>query len=143
MFASQVAQYNTESVLGGPSGARDRFDPAHPFYRALAELVHMRQSTPALWGGATLVRARSGEAGLFAVSRFDPADGAEVLAVFNTSSAPITAQVEVEVVSTRFKTLTGACPAQSSAPGSVRITLPAFGYAICAANHPATKDPRP
>ena len=139
MFASKVAQYNEEPVLGGPGGSHDRFDPAHPFYRAFAELVRIRRATPALWGGSTLVRARSGKPGLFAVSRFDPADGHEVLAVFNTSGAPITAHVEVETASTRFDNLAGACPAASSAPGSAMIHLPAFGYAICAAT---TKDPR-
>ncbi len=145
-FASRVEQYATEPVLGGPAGARERFDPAHPFYRTIAQLAAIRRTSPALWGGTSLVRARSTAAGLFAVSRFDPASGREVLAIFNTSAAPLSAHVEVEAASTRFTSLVGPCPTSAAAPASIAITLPAFGYAICAANPPApasTKAPRP
>ncbi|MFX7690391.1 hypothetical protein ABTJ45_20405, partial [Acinetobacter baumannii] len=67
------------------------------------------------------------------VSRFDPASGAEVLVAFNTSAAPITRQVEVGVGSTAFAPLVGQCAASASAPGSVTVTLPAFGYVACVA----------
>ena len=133
MFASQVAQYNAEPVLGGPGGSRDRFAPAHPLYRAIADLTRTRREHAALREGRQVVRARSTTPGLFAVSRFDPADGHEVLAVFNTATAPLTANVEVDVASARFKGLIGGCPALATAPGSLRISLPALGYAICEA----------
>ena len=135
-------------MLGGPAGARDRFDPAHPFYATFAELAKIRRATPALWGGTSLVRARTEGAGLFAVSRFDPVNGREVLALFNTSAAPLAAHVEVDPASARFTSLVGPCPTHAAAPGSVSITLPAFGYALCAASPSApvpvsAKAPKP
>ena len=88
---------------------------------------------PALTRGRTLVRARGDKPGLFAVSRFDPVTGAEMLLAYNTSAKPLTSAIQVETRSTRFDTLAGACAARATAPGSVTLTIPAFGYAVCAA----------
>jgi glycosidase len=131
MFASAVAEYN-DGAMVGPAAA-DRFTRTHPLYREIAQLARVRRAMPALWGGATRLRAYDEKPGLFAVSRFDPATGAEVLVAFNTSDRAITAQVAVEPGSLRFSALAGACPDAASAPGSVGLTLPAFGYAVCAA----------
>jgi hypothetical protein len=80
-----------------------------------------------------LTRSSSQKAGLFAVSRFDPDTGKEVLIAFNTSTQAITQNVVVEVDSRNFTALAGQCAPQASAPGSIRITLPPLGYAVCAA----------
>ncbi|MBS0254038.1 MAG: alpha-amylase [Proteobacteria bacterium] len=137
LFASQVAQYNAEEVPGGPAGSRDRFDRAHPLYRMIADLARLRRGSPALRQGRQVVRARSTEPGLFAVSRFDPATGAEVLVAFNTATRPLTAQIEVETASLRFATLAGTCPASAAAPGSATLVLPPLSFAVCAAQPPA------
>ena len=51
-----------------------------------------------------------------------------------TADAPVARQVQVETRSATFRTLAGqGCAARASAPGSVTITLPALGYAVCAA----------
>ena len=50
---------------------------------------------------------------------------------FDTSAAAA-AQVEEDVASTRFHGLAGTCPARASAPGSVAVSLPAVGDAVCA-----------
>ncbi|MES2303483.1 MAG: hypothetical protein V4521_15650, partial [Pseudomonadota bacterium] len=34
----------------------------------------------------------------------------------------------------RLESLSGQCPAAVIAPGSVRVTLPAFGWMVCRAN---------
>ena len=134
MFASKVASYNAEKLIGTiATTATANFNPAHPLYRAIADLTRIRTATAALRQGRQVVRAAGTAPGLFAVSRFDPRDGHEVLAAFNTSTQPITAQIEVEVASSRFSALSGPCAAAASAPGSVKITLPALGYAICEA----------
>jgi hypothetical protein len=132
MFASQVAEYNHQPLVG--PAAADRFTTTHPLYREIATLARLRRATPALWGGATRLRAYSDKPGLFAVSRFDPKTGAEVLLAFNTSDQPLTAAVAVEPNASSFTTLAGACPATVTAPGTASISLPAFGYAICAAS---------
>ena len=60
--------------------------------------------------------------------------GKEVLLLFNTSTQQITRNVVVEVGSRRFSALAGQCATEASAPGSIRVTLPALGYAACAAD---------
>jgi glycosidase len=132
MFASRVATYNEERLLGTSSTtAQSNFNPDHPLYREIAELARIRTSHRALTRGLQLVRYSSDKPGLFAVSRFDPRDGREMLLLFNTSTQPVEQNVVVEVTSDRFTTLAGNCPLRASAPGSVRITLPPLGYAVC------------
>jgi glycosidase len=132
MFASRVATYNEDKLLGtNATTAQSNFDTNHPIYREIAKLAHIRTSNPALTRGRQVLRFASEKPGLFAVSRFDPADGHEVLLVFNTSTQPIEQNVRVETASSKFTTLAGACPATSVAPGSVQIMLPPLSYAVC------------
>ena len=132
MFASQVATYNEDKLLGiAATTAQPNFNPDHPLYREIAELAHIRTSHPALTRGDQRIRFASDKPGLFAVSRFDPASGREMLLLFNTSTAPLDQNVRVETRSTQFTTLAGTCPASASAPGSVRVNLPPLGYAVC------------
>ena len=69
--------------------------------------------------------------GLFAVSRFEPGTGREMLLMFNTSTEPLRQNVRIETRSTRFETLAGSCPQSDSAPGSITIEIPPLGYAVC------------
>lgn len=134
MFPSQVAVYNDNDLIGtNATTAQANFDTTHPLYRLIAELSAVRRATPALTGGLQKIRAASEKPGLLAISRFDPQTGQEVLLAFNTSNQPISTQVEVDPKSLSFTALAGPCPVQASAPGSLSITLPAFGYAVCAA----------
>ena len=134
MFPSKVAIYNDNKLLGTTKTTADsNFDTAHPLYAEIARLAAVRKATPALSRGRQVTRAYDEEPGLFAVSRFDPATGAELLVAFNTSGAPITRQVEVDVGSTAFTALVGQCAARATAPGSVTVTVPPFGYVACAA----------
>ena len=121
-------------MIGTPTTtATPHFGTDHPLFRAIAELARARSATPALRRGQQIVRARSTIPGVFAVSRIDPDDGHEVLVAFNTATTPITAQIEVNVQTTRLAPLIGTCPLAANAPGSVRITLPALGYVVCEA----------
>ena len=132
MFASQVATYNEDRLLGtSATTAQANFNPQHPMYREIAELARIRTSHRALTRGDQLIRFSSDKPGLFAVSRFDPASGREMLLLFNTSTAPVDQNIRVETRSSRFTTLAGTCPASASAPGSVHVTLPPLGYAVC------------
>jgi neopullulanase len=135
MFASRVAAYNDNDLVGtDATTAAANFDTGHPLYRQIAQLSAVRRSTPALTGGRTVVRSFSDRPGLFAVSRFDPATGREVLLAFNTASTPVARAVVIETASSRFTALAGQCPLAASAPGSVVITLPSLGFAVCAAS---------
>ncbi|MGW8204927.1 alpha-amylase family glycosyl hydrolase (plasmid) [Sphingomonas bisphenolicum] len=136
MFASHVAEYNADRLVGTASTtATDNFRTDHPLYRAIAHLAKIRRDTPALSRGATLLRASSDKPGLFAVSRIDPDTGREIVVAFNTSAAPLSGHIAVDPASGGFTSLAGACPAAAQAPGSLALSLPAFGYAVCAA-HP-------
>lgn len=132
MFPSKVASYNDNKLIGTNSTtAQSNFDPTHPLYREISKLAHIRTSHRALTRGLQVIRFADDKPGLFAVSRFDPDNGREMLLLFNTSTAPIRQKVRVETRSTRFDALAGTCPQAAAAPGSVAIELPPLGYAVC------------
>ena len=134
MFPSKVASYNDNRLLGTTRTTADsNFDTDHPLYREIATLARIRTAHAALRRGRQVVRFAGDKPGLFAVSRFDPDNGREMLLLYNTSTAPIAANVEVDVRSTGFTALAGDCPVQATRPGSVAVKLPALGYAVCAA----------
>ena len=132
MFPSLVPSYNEESLIGTrATTAHANFDTSHPLYKAIAELARIRTSHPALTRGLQVIRYSSTKPGLFAVSRFEPGTGREMLLLFNTSNAPLHQNVRVETRSKEFDVLAGICPLTAQAPGSVEIELPAFGYSVC------------
>ena len=132
MFPSKTAVYNDNDLIGTDATTADsNFDTAHPLYRLIAEFSAIRKAHPAFTRGRQEVRHYEQEAGIFAASRFDPGDGAEYLAVFNTTAAPRSANVLVGYDARAFETLAGSCPAAPKAPGSAPFTLPAFGWAVC------------
>jgi glycosidase len=132
MFASRVATYNEDKLLGtSATTAQANFNPDHPLYREIAQLARIRTSHRALTRGRQVVRYSQDKPGLFAAARFDPASGREMLLLFNTSTSPVRQNVRVETRSARFDTLAGSCPATASAPGTVSIELPPLGYAVC------------
>ena len=134
MFPSKVAVYNDNDLIGtDATTAQSNFDPAHPLYRHIAALVDVRQSTPALQSGLTRIRHFSDKPGLLVVSRFDPKTGREVVLAYNTSAQVVTNTVAIEPASLNFAPLAGQCPVEANAPGSVTVTLPPFGFAVCAA----------
>lgn len=132
MFASKVASYNDQKLLGTAStNAQANFNPGHPLYREIARLARVRTSHPALTRGLQLIRYAQDKPGLFAVSRFDPVAGNEILLLFNSSTSRVTQNVRVETRSARFESLAGNCPSSAFAPGSVAVDLPSLSYAIC------------
>jgi glycosidase len=132
MFASRVATYNEDSLIGSRSTtAQANFNPRHPLYAEIAALAHIRTAHSALTRGLQLIRYSSDKPGLFAVSRFEPGTAREMLLLFNTSNAPIRQRVRVETRSTAFDALAGPCPLAADAPGSVAVELPPLGFAVC------------
>jgi glycosidase len=132
MFASQVATYNEDKLLGtSATTAQANFNSEHPLYREIAALARIRTGYRALTRGRQVVRYAQDKPGLFAVSRFDPASGREVLLLFNTSTSAIRQNVVVETRSSHFETLAGTCPITASAPGSVAAELAPLAYAVC------------
>jgi hypothetical protein len=95
----------------------------------IRELSDMRKNSDVLRRGSTVFRAGSETPGILAFSRL--LGDREVLVVANTSTKPIEANVLVETSSQRFTALIANCPVAASAPGSIRVSLPALGYAVC------------
>lgn len=132
MFPSQTAEYNDNDLIGTDATTADsNFDTDHPLYRLIAEFSAIRRAHPALTRGRQQIRHYEQTPGLFAAARFDPDDGTEYLAVFNTTGQPRSANIWVNYEARSFEALAGDCPAQVTAPGSAAFTLPAFGWAIC------------
>ncbi len=135
MFPSLTAEYNDNVLIGtDATTAESNFDTAHPLYRLIAEFSAIRRAHPALTRGRQVIRHYEQEPGLFAAARFDPDDGTEYLAVFNTSSEQRFANIWVNYDARELETLAGDCPSVVSAPGSAAFTLPAFGWAVCRLN---------
>ena len=135
MFASQTEEYNDNRLIGTDATTADsNFDATHPLYRLIAEFSAIRRAHPALTRGRQQVRHYEQKPGIFAVSRFDPDNGSEYLAVFNSSAEQRSANIWLSYDARGFDTLAGACPAETSAPGSAAFTLPAFGWALCRVN---------
>ncbi|MDE2182941.1 MAG: alpha-amylase [Alphaproteobacteria bacterium] len=133
MFGSKVALYDSEKLVGSTSTiAVANFGTDQPIYRAIAELAKLRRSTPALTRGAQVVRNYSDKPGLFAVSRIDPDTGREVVVAFNTSTAPLSAQVETDPASKHFSSLHGTCAPAPDAPGSYHVNLAPLDFVVCA-----------
>ncbi|MFN3387796.1 MAG: alpha-amylase family glycosyl hydrolase [Allosphingosinicella sp.] len=134
MFPSRVAVYNDNRLVGsGATTAVSNFDTGAPLYRAIARLAAIRKADPALSRGDQVVRASSEGPGLFALSRRAPSGGGETLAVFNTGTAPLTVNVEVDHDSRRWTPVHGACAATATAPGSYRVEIAPLDYVICKA----------
>ena len=134
MFTSKVAVYNDNHLVGTARTTADsNFDEGHPLFKAISTLAGLRTSHLALTRGRQMLRAKSDKPGLFVLSRFNPENGAEYLLAFNSSTASVTSQVQVETSSTHFAALAGNCAPTASAPGSVTVTLPALSFAVCAA----------
>jgi glycosidase len=134
MFASKVAVYNDTKLLGTTkTTATPSFGTDNPIFKAIAELARIRISHHALTRGRQVPRAWGDKPGLFAVSRFDPDTGKEVLIAFNTSTAPLTANVLVDDKSAAFTALHGACDTKATAPGSLKVSLAPLDFIICEA----------
>jgi glycosidase len=133
MFQTQVPTYRQEKPLGATTQSdKDHFDTNHPFYRAFAEMARLRSAHPALRRGRQIVRSYGPEPGLFAVSRIDADSGREFLVAFNTSMAPLSAQVAVNADSRHFAPLHGQCEAEPTTQGSYRVAIAPLEYVVCA-----------
>lgn len=132
MFASRVAAYNDNTLLGtSATTADENFDTDHPLYHQIASLSALRRAHPALKTGRHRFGTFDREPGLFSLTRTDEESGQSILLAFNTSGTAITRAIEIDARATGIVQLTGPCATTIAAPGSVVMSLPAFGYAAC------------
>ncbi len=137
MFASKVDVYNSEDVLAGPEGSRDRFGTTHPLYRHIRELSRVRAQHPALADGAQVQRYAADGAGIFAVSRIDAKKKSEYLVVANNDTKAATASFDTWTTRGAFVPVMGARkPMKTSRSGMVTVTVPALTVAVYRASAP-------
>ena len=130
LFASKTAIYNDNDLLGTDrTTAVENFRTDHPLYRLIGELARIRTGSVALRRGDTRLLAAEDAPGLLAFSRTAGAE--QVVVAVNSSALPITRNIAIAADVTGLARLAGPCPAVPVAPGTIRITLPAFGHAIC------------
>jgi neopullulanase len=127
MWSSRTQVYAAEQPIGG---RQTPYSTTAPLYKAIAEMARIRAADAALRRGRQIVRAAGDAPGLFALSRLDQSGG-ETLALFNSSTAAVTAQVEVEPGSLRWQAVRGDCESQASAPASYAVRIPPLDYLIC------------
>jgi len=85
MFAAQATDFRNAALLETiRTGAEDKFDASHPFYRLFARLGALRTGSKALRTGAMIIRPLP-ERDAFAFSRIDRDELVEHLVVFNNS----------------------------------------------------------
>lgn len=85
MFGSKVPDFAGEKRIGGGDGSAPAFNENHPLFRAIREMIAVREKNPALQGGIQVVRYAEDRPGIFAVSRIDRDDHKEVVAAFNNA----------------------------------------------------------
>ena len=133
MFASQVDLYNTETVLGGPDGSRDRYGRSNPLYRHIRALSQVREEHPALADGAQVNRYAADGAGIFAFSRVDARRQVEYVVAANndtkaaTATFPTWSRREGVEFTPVFGTATAVKP---KADGSVTVTVPPLTVSV-------------
>jgi glycosidase len=132
MFASQVAVYNDNDLIGTESTtATSNFNPGHPLYQAIAKLAAARKENAGLRYGRQIIRSYDEKPGLLAISRIDPVDKSDIVVIFNTSNAPLATRVSIDYRATGIVPVVGKCPAAPTAPGQMEIFLPPLGYLAC------------
>ena len=128
LFPTRVATYADDRVIGG---AQAPYSTEAPLYRAISEMARLRAADARLRRGLQTVRFAAEAPGLFAVTRRIEGEPGETLIVYNTSTAAISANIEVDAGSTAWSSLRGSCPAEATAPASVRVTVPALDFILC------------
>ena len=132
MFPSQTDSYNDNTLIGTTdTTAVENFDTAHPLYTLIKELALVRAKHSALRRGTQITRTYDDtKPGVISFSRIDPEAGQEVFIAFNTSDEPIVTNSTIGYRAKTLESLHGNCPDTISAPGSVALELPAFGWCI-------------
>src|SRR4051794_23448987 len=140
MFASQVASYNDDPMIGAPTGSRERYDRNSTMYRYLERLSALRKQYPALADGAQTTRFASDAAGIFAVSRVERRDGVEYLVVANNADTAKTATFDTYTPHSPFRSIFGGGgPLFSGRHGQVTVTVPPLSVQVYRAHRPVPR----
>jgi len=137
MFASQVASYNDDDLIGtNETAATDSFMPGHPLYRTISALARLRQNYPALADGAQLHRYSSSSAGVYAFSRISPEENREYVVALNNATTAKTVTFSTLMDRGAFKQVwpTTAATVTSDDEKRLTLTVPPLSAVVYRAN---------
>ncbi len=142
MFASQVASYNDDAMIGTTSlGSRPRYDRSAPMYRYVAALSRLVTRHPALRDGAQIQRYATDAAGVFAVSRIDRRAQVEYVVAVNNATEAKTVTLPTYSARMRFDGLwtAGTADVRTAADKTMTVTVPALSAMVWKARRPLTE----
>jgi pullulanase-type alpha-1,6-glucosidase len=144
MFASQVADYLDDDEIGTDrTAASDAYDPAHPLYRAIAELSKLTRDHPALRDGVQTERYVSpGDGpGVYAYSRTDAASRDDYLVAVNNATTARTVTLPTgNAAGAAYRAVYGTTGGfTTSSDGSVTLTVPPLQSVVLHAAQPLPK----
>lgn len=132
MFASKVASYNTDTVIGGTPGSADRYGQTGALYQGISGLAKLRQANPALADGAQIERYADSGPGVYAFSRIDAKQKVEYLVAVNNSTAPKTVTLDTFSAGMDFHRLypTAGEKLTTGADKKLTVTVPAMSSVV-------------
>jgi len=140
MFASRVASYNDDAVIGGTSGSKARFGTTGTMYRAIATLGALRAANPALQDGTQVTRYASDTAGIFAASRVDRTQQLEYLVVANNAETTKSATFSTFSPLASFSPIHGGgSSVKAAVDGQVSVSVPPLTVRVFKANRGIAK----
>ncbi|MFG2820393.1 pullulanase-type alpha-1,6-glucosidase [Kitasatospora sp. NPDC048365] len=140
MFASKTPSYNSDTVIGGTAGSKDRYDEGAALYQGIAGLAKLRKDHPALADGAQIERYAADGAGVYAFSRIDAKQQVEYLVAVNNANEPKTVTLDTFSAGMGFDRLYPQAGQKltSGADRKVTVTVPAQSSVVFkAAGKPA------
>ena len=144
MFASQVAGYNDNDLIGtDATTADDNFDQAHPLYSALADLAAVTAAHPALRSGAQIHRLSGDAAGVYAFSRIDRDEQVEYVVALNNAEVAQTVSVPTYSAGAGFSGVyPPGLPALTTDDGAgLALTVPPLSAVVYRADAPLAASP--
>jgi len=134
MFPSVTDGLKDRDLVGTDlTPAQSNFDRSHPLYKNLAMLGSIYHQNKTLKTGIQHIRRVETTGGVFAVSRTNEVNE-EYLVAFNADGKTRTVDISTDARSNTWKSILGDCPGASSATGSIRLTIPAYGTVVCRSN---------
>ena len=140
MFGSKVADFVEEKRLGGGNGAEPAFNEDHPLFRAIREMISIRQQHQALQSGIQMVRYAAEQPGIFAVSRIDRNNPNEILVVLNNSPERATAEIQTLSTSDHWEQLFASTKEgvrfEALPEGKLSVELPSLSVSVLRNSRP-------
>ncbi len=133
MFASQVASYNDDDLIGTDgTTATDNYGETNPLFQRIKGLSALRAKYPTLADGAQIHRYASNSPGIYAFSRIDAKEQVEYIVAANNATTPATATFSTFNKNARYSGLwpAGTASVKTDEEGRVTVTVPPLTVSV-------------